>query len=348
MRPESLFIAGIGAYIPESISTQQAVEQGLYDARDREAGGWLGAAVAGDLSGPEMAVLAATQAMDRSGHAPGDIDILIHADTYHQGPDIWPPHHYIQRHTIGCGAPAVEIRQGCTGMLCAMELAACFLDAASGRTAALLTAGDNFGTPQVDRWRYDSHRSSNRPSIAGDAGTAAVLSVRTGLARLLAIRSASIPQAEEMYRDDDPLFPPDCTVGRQATFGERAARWAASHPDAARTIGSLLVQRRTSLARETLAESGVAAADIARVTHVFSGNPRYVRDVLTAIGIEPSRGVLEFGRRVGHLGANDPIAALDHLVTTGAVGPGDHVLMMANGVGISLACAVLEVLDTDV
>jgi 3-oxoacyl-[acyl-carrier-protein] synthase-3 len=54
--------------------------------------------------------------------------------------------------------------------------------------------------------------------------------------------------------------------------------------------------------------------------------------------------VLEFGRGLGHLGASDPIAALDHLVATSAVGPGDRVLLMANGVGISLSCAVIEIL----
>ena len=130
-------------------------------------------------------------------------------------------------------------------------------------------------------------------------------------------------------------------------FGERSARWRASHADAAKTLGKLLIRGRTRLAEKALTEAGIGAADVTRATHVFSGNAGYVHDVLTAIGIDPSQGVLEFGRRVGHLGANDPIAALDHLVTTGAVGPGDHVLMMANGIGISLACAVVEILRTD-
>jgi hypothetical protein len=54
--------------------------------------------------------------------------------------------------------------------------------------------------------------------------------------------------------------------------------------------------------------------------------------------------MLEFGRRLGHLGTCDPVVALDHLTSTGGVGPGDHVLMLSNGAA-SLACAVVEIVE---
>ena len=78
---------------------------------------------------------------------------------------------------------------------------------------------------------------------------------------------------------------------------------------------------------------------------MFSGSPRYVEGLLGPLGIAPERGMLDLGRTVGHLGACDQFLALAHLVDTGAVGPGDHVLLMGNGGGISLAAAVVEVLD---
>jgi 3-oxoacyl-[acyl-carrier-protein] synthase III len=37
--------------------------------------------------------------------------------------------------------------------------------------------------------------------------------------------------------------------------------------------------------------------------------------------------------------------ALDHLLATGALAAGDHVLLIGLGAGTTMACAVLEILD---
>ena len=345
MRVEAVFVAGLGAYIPESLSAARAVELGLYDSEQQVRGGWLGAAVAGDMPAPDMAVRAANQALARSGHRPSDVDLLLHATFFHQGPDGWSPHHYVQRHTIGRHVPAFEIRQTCNGMLGAIELACCYLTASPDRTAALITGADNFGAPLVDRWRYADGAVTNRSSIFGDAGTAVVLSRRAGFCRLRAISSASLPDLEEMYRGDAPLFPPACTVGQPMRMGARIAEFARRRPTEFAAAKEQLQVARTEVAQRALAEAGVRAADIARATHVFSGGEEYVRSVLGPLGIDASRGMLDFGSRVGHLGVNDQVAGLTHLVETGAVGPGDHVLLLGNGVGVALSCAVVEIIE---
>ncbi|MEV4113793.1 3-oxoacyl-[acyl-carrier-protein] synthase III C-terminal domain-containing protein [Nonomuraea sp. NPDC049695] len=48
---------------------------------------------------------------------------------------------------------------------------------------------------------------------------------------------------------------------------------------------------------------------------------------------------------IGHLGVSDQFVALDHLLGTGALAPGDHVLLLGFGAGTTLACAVLRILD---
>jgi 3-oxoacyl-[acyl-carrier-protein] synthase III len=338
-----VFIAGLGAYLPESFSAAKAVELGCYDADELERSGWTGAAIAGDLSAPEMAVHAAKIALGRSGHTAPEIDIVLHANSYHQGPDGWSPSHYVQHHTVGGAVPAIEIRQTCNGMLAAMELAVCFLVAFPGRTAALLTGADNFGAPLIDRWRYAAGLRSGRSSILGDAGTAMVLSRRSGFAQLLAIGSASIPELEELYRGDDPIFPPACTTGQELNLGERMARYDERRPGALGRAMARLGAVRTDLAIRTLAEAGVAPGDITRATHVFAGHERYLQQVLEPIGVPAGRGLLEFGRDRGHLGVNDHVAGLDHLVETGQVGPGDHVLMVSNGAGTGLTCGVVKI-----
>jgi 3-oxoacyl-[acyl-carrier-protein] synthase III len=345
MRITDVFIAGLGSCLPESFPAARAVELGLYSQEEYDSSGWTGAAVAGDLPAPDMAVRAASQALARSGHSQSEVGLLLHASFLHQGPDGWSAHHYIQRHTIGHCVPAFEIRQTCSGMLGAVELACCYLTASDRHPAALVTGADNFGTSLVDRWQYSAGVTASRRTILGDAGSAILLSRRAGFARLRAIASASLPDLEEMYRGDLPLFPPTCTTGEPMRLGERMAEFERGNPAAFADAKKQLQEARTDLARQVLDEAGVSPSDITRATHVFGGKEEYVRSVLAPLGIDASRGVLEFGRRLGHLSVNDQIVGLTHLVETAAVGPGDHVLMLSVGGGMALSCAVVEIIE---
>ncbi len=343
MRLDSVYLAGVGVFLPEIVSTRDAVERGLYDAEVAAESGWTGVAVAGSLPAPDMAVLAAKQAMLRSGHQPSDFALLVHACNLPQGPDIWPAQSYIQLHTIGGDAPAMELSQNCNGMLAAMELSCCFLKM-NDAAAAMVTGADNFGTPLFDRYRYSAGAGTNRASIVGDAGGAVVLSKTHGFARLRAIKSMSVPRLEEMYRSGVPMFPPEPTLGKQADVGGRLAHYREHNPEAAQAAKDALQRARTIIGGRTLAEADVDASRITRVTHVFSGGEGYIKSVLAPLGIDASLGMLEFGRRVGHLGPCDQIVGLNHLLLAGEVGPGDHVLMLSNG-GASLSCAVVEIID---
>ncbi|WP_378789760.1 ketoacyl-ACP synthase III family protein [Nonomuraea fastidiosa] len=130
MRYADTYIAGVGAFVPRTVvSVEKAVAKGWYPAEEADLHQLAGAAVAGDLPAPEMALHAARSALKRSGRAPGDLGLLLYASTWHQGPDGWPPHSYLQRHLVGGDALATEIRQGCNGMFIAMELAAGHLKA---------------------------------------------------------------------------------------------------------------------------------------------------------------------------------------------------------------------------
>ncbi len=343
MRLDDMFIAGTGVYLPGLVSAEEGVRRGWYGAAEAAESGWTSAAVAGDLPAPDMAVRAARTALARSAHDPDDIAVLMHASSLHQGPDLWPPASYIQRRTIGGEAPAVEIRQSCNGMLGGIELSCCVL-AATGRPAALVTGADNLGTELFDRWRYLAGAGTNRLSIAGDAGAAVVVSRRPGFARLRAINSMSVPALEELYRSGVALFPPEATLGRPANIGARLAHYRRREPDAFEAAKDAMAQARTTLGKRTLTEAGLEPGQVTRAAHVFSGGRRYIESVLAPLGIDASRGMLEFGRRLGHLSSCDQVVALDHLVTTGQVGPGDHVLMLSNG-GASLACAVVEIVE---
>ncbi|GEK02375.1 ketoacyl-ACP synthase III family protein [Streptomyces sp. NPDC004009] len=346
MRVADLFIDGLGCYLPRPYPAERAVAEGRYAEEEWRAGGWTGAAVAGDVSPPEMAVEAARTALERSAHQAADIALVLHASLHEQGPELWTPHQYVLRHAVGTRVPAMEVRQGCNAALGALELAHGHLSADPSRTAALVTAAENFGTERVDRWRYQSGARMKRPSILGDAATAVVLSTRGGFARVLSLVSGSLPELEEMNRPRGALFPPRRTRTGRIDLVARMIDYARSDPGAATLARKAVDAARTETGLRAIEDAGLRPGDITRVTHVLSGGPEYIRSVLEPLGIDPARGVLDFGRALGHMTTSDHFAALHHLVETRQVGPGDRVLMLNNSFGVSLFAAVVEITAT--
>ncbi|MEV8330034.1 ketoacyl-ACP synthase III family protein [Streptomyces niveus] len=333
-----VYLAGLGACVPARVTTEEAVAAGWYDAAEAEALGWRSVAVAGGTPAPDMAIEAAREALAASAHADADIDVLIHVSCNHQGPDLWSPQHYVLRHTVGGTIPALEIRQGCNGFLAAMEFASLYLTASADRTAALITSADNWGDPLVDRWR------ATPGGLFGDVAAACVLSRRGGFARLVNVRAVSLPELEELNRGGEPLFPPGCTTGTRVDLRERAATYKGGQDlvDAGRLMG----ETQRALIVETLEEAGLKPQDITRVAHQFVGDRQVLGRLLEPFGEDAAdKGVWDFGRGVGHTGASDQSSALHHLVSTGAVSPGDRVMLLGAGAGISFSCAVVEILD---
>jgi len=342
MKPDGVFLAGTGAWVPEVMPAKEAVRRGLYDAERCEWYGWTGAAVAGDTPAPDMAVRAGRQAISRSGVRPGDIGLHLHACGHEQGPEGWSAQHYILRgiaHPTAVGDRVTSIRlwQSCNGLLAAMELAAAYLNA-SPMPSALITGADNLGTPNINRWAIGLQNG-----IVGDGASAVVLSRNGGFARLLSINSASLPDIEHLYRGNEPLFPPSLTIGRHLNIKERMDALQGESMDLLEEVVSLQSELRTSVALKTLAEANISAADVARVAHVFTGQESYLRSILDPIGISIDRGLLEFGRAIGHLTVNDQVVGLNYLLETHQVSAGDYVLLIAHGGGTSLTCAAIRV-----
>lgn len=348
MKPDSLFIAGIGSHLPMSIDCAEAVRRGWCDEGTFLEAGWLGAAVAGDTAPCEMAVKAGEVALARARINPQEIDILFHAWSNDAGPPLWLPQLFVERRLIGRNIPAIGIWQACVGMWTSAELAACYLSL-PGRNAAIVTGGDNWGFDPVVgmdpsfRWKYASGTRTNRASVLGDAGVAMVLSRRRGFARFLAIGNRSLSELEEAYRGGEALFPREVGTGRPVRMGRRVSDYADQCHAEAAALGRLLSDARTALAWDVLNEAEVKPGEIKRALHVHSGNVGYIKYILDPLGIDADKGVLDFGRRVGHLGLGDQIAALEHLIMTKQIDSGDRVLIMANGVGAVLSAAVVEI-----
>ncbi|GAA3543131.1 ketoacyl-ACP synthase III family protein [Nonomuraea rosea] len=337
MRTPDLYLRSIGVHLPPVISIDTAVAEGRYPAADRDYFRLGGAAVAGDVPAPELALRAARHAFERSGGlSPRDLDLMLYADVWHQGPEGWQPQYYLQQHLIGGHVLSVEVRSGCCGMFSALQLAAGYLR--PGGTA-LLVGADNHGTPLVDRWRM------MEGYVVGDAGCALLLTTDTGFAQLLSVNVTVLPEAEAVNDGGVPMFPPDATVGRPLDFAarHRAFRKRLLDRDGAGVMLSIQATLM-ELVDRTLKEAGITADEVARVAFPH-GRWDNVEERAGLFGLTLADTTWDYGAGIGHLGVSDQFVALDHLLASGALAPGDYVLLVGVGAGKTLACAVLRILD---
>lgn len=336
---EGVYLAGIGAFVPEVVSVRSAVRRGLVDEDTAARSGISGVAVAGDLPSTEMAVRAAAEAIKNSGLDVDDIRLLLYAGVWHQGPDGWGPQYFVQRELLGDDVLAVEVRQGCNGFFTALELAVPYLGASTGNTAALIVSSDNFGTPLIDRWQL-----GDGLAYLGDGASAVAVSRSPGPVELRSLCSASYPEMEEAHRSGLPLFPPGVTVGTAVDFRSRAESFRGAAISGGRWMRFLAGHnaRITQCADRALAEAGVARAEVKYV--LSHGMPRQSAiSYLRLLGFPFERSTWEFSRTIGHLGASDHFVALHHLLTEGALTEGDHVLLSGYSPGLTYKSAVLRV-----
>ncbi len=336
MRVDDVYLAGVGSYLPAAVPVVQAVDNGWWDDDAATASGITAVRVAGDVPAPELAVRAAAVAVRRSGHDADDFGAVLHSSTYHQGPDGWSAPHYVLRHALNRPISAVEVRQGCLGMIAGLQMAAHLVTADRGHEAVLLTAGDNFGAPLVDRWR------ASRLFVLADAGAAVVVSRRAGFARVRSFAAVSDPRMEELHRGGEALFPPGVTVGRGLDFEERTGYWRRQWATGAAPPMGNFGDCVADAAQQALDEAGIEK--VARVCHVGYARGPLQAMLLDPLGIDAEQGVWDITREIGHAGAADPFLALERLWTDGSVTPGDHLLLIGATPGMEAGCAVIEII----
>ncbi|MEV5205168.1 ketoacyl-ACP synthase III family protein [Streptomyces sp. NPDC053720] len=337
MRTEGVFINSVGVYLPDRVSTEDAVAEGRYDEEVYKASGLTGTHVADGISALEMAVIAAGRAMERSGLDIEDIESHVHSGVYHQGPDGSYPPAYILRELGTGNIPSLHIRQGCNGMLAALDVVIGQMTGAAEVETALLTTGQNFATPLIDRWRGfgDSY-------ILADGAAAAVITRDSGFAEIRSLNSGTLPELERWHRGDEPLLPPRDGSGREVAVAERAALFNEREMSLAETV-ERISEFDLSIVQRSLVDADLNASDIAKVVPINQDGRMIEYSIMGPLGLPMSRSSWDFGRTVGHVGAADLIISLDHLARTGEVSPGDHVLLLSQGPGWISSAGVVTI-----
>lgn len=333
-------IAAVACWLPQGRETAAfAIADGRLDATHAADQGYLACAVS-ELAPPEMAVLAATAALDSAGWDPAGVDLLLHAWTYYQGHDFWSPPHFVADRIGATAAIPVGVQQMCNGGAAAVELAAARLLADPSVTRAVVTTADRFAAPGFDRWSGDYGTSY------GDGATALLLAA-PGVEpapplRLLAVATMAVPSLESAHRGGDPFSP--------------APRMVSSQVDSRRTLkhflaaggGPVLAGHAATTAQAVLTAAladAQLAADDPRLRVVAL--PRLGREVLDddypdGLPVGPGTTVLRPGADTGHLGAGDPFANLADLHAAGTLAPGEVAVLLSVGAGFTWSALVVE------
>lgn len=325
MRTGDIFIAALGTVLPPLRPTPHPRPDAM-----------VSAPVAGDTAAVELALSAARQAIERWGGDTDDIALLLYADSYHTGPDGWCPHAYLQRHLVGGQAFGIGLRQGCNGVFGGLELAATYLRCLPPDKHALLVAADNFDSPQIDRWTaLDGY-------CMADGAGALVLGRRGGFARLNSVTSTAVPELEDLHRGTEPLHPAGVVAGRRLDF---QARMAEAYGGAALPahLAALWIKALQETAFRALDETGITLLGVRRVALPHA--PLAALEVnLHTLGLTRAQATWEYDRTVGH-SVNDHLFTVAHLLDERALDPGDRVLLVGIGPGVTFAAAVVEIVD---
>jgi 3-oxoacyl-[acyl-carrier-protein] synthase-3 len=336
MRLESVYVAGAASWLPPTVTVEEARAAGWCDRQAVWRTGITSVCVAQTETAPQMAVRAAGAALRQAGCAPDEIDLVLHASIYYQGYDLWPAASYVQRHAVGNRCPAIEVNQMSNGGMAAIELAAGYLEGGPGRNCALITTGDRFHPPGIDRW------TSDRGTILADGGTAMVLSTREGFLQLRSLVTISDPGLEEMQRYGDP--PADAPLARRSPIDVDAARRAFVAAEGLDAVIDRIEAGQREVVKRALSEAEYDLDDIDWFVLPNLGRPRLVEHFLRPLSIDSDRTTWPWGRQVGHVGAGDQLAGLGHLADSGALVPGHRCLLAGVGAGFTWSCAVGEVL----
>ncbi len=322
----TVYLAGTGCALPEPTTLEDAERAGLCTRRML----WRTRAESvciAEEPGPELAARAAGM-LDC-----GDVDLLLHASVYYQGHDLWSPPSYIQREVLGNNCPAIEVRQQSNGGMAALTLASAYLT--GDRKQAMVTTGDRFCLPGFDRF------TSDPGTICGDGGTAALLSTQDGFARIRGLVTVSDPGLEKLGRGLDPFADAPLSVRRpistEAHRSELIAEFGLS------PLMERLRSGQQEAYQQALREAGVKAEDVSWFVLPNLGRAKMDAQFFDPLDIDPDRSTWDWGRRVGHLGAGDQIAGLDHLRRTERLEPGQLCVLAGVGIGFTWSVGVLEI-----
>jgi 3-oxoacyl-[acyl-carrier-protein] synthase-3 len=300
-------IVGWGSALPEKIVTNADLEATL-DTTDQwivKRTGIRERRIGGTTSG--LAIEAGQAALDRAGRVGPDVGLVVVATCT---PDqVMPATAATVQDALGVAGGAFDLNAVCSGFVYGLAVAGGLI--ATGIERILLVGADTMS--RIVDW--DDRATA---VLFADGAGAVVLDAVDGPGDLLAFDL-----------DNDG-------TGRHLLTAELGGTLAMD----GREVFRRAVRSTIDSARRTLDQAGVSIHDVALfVPH--QANVRIIDAVTQRLGLDPARAVVTVDHHGNTSAASVPLA-LAEAADTGRLAPGDLVLLVGFGAGMSVASALVR------
>lgn len=281
--------------------------------------GYISIAVEGARSGGELALDAMRGVIERIGkHEAARAGGIMHASIADQGMGIfWNPAMALQDAANATCASALSFRQGCNGLMVAVEQAA-RMGFENG--PVIIVGSDCFVDPNFDRFAADYG------IMYGDGAAGFVANNRPGRFRVIDFEQISSPELAALHN------------GHGFRSGDiRAAKKRYLEQNGKGRLTNATRQAMHRL-REKADEHGVE-----RFLFPNLGRELLEENYYPAFDRAEERSATEIGRCLGHLGTTDQVIALEMLWERGDVIAGTRLMLIGAGSGFCWSGIVVEV-----
>jgi 3-oxoacyl-[acyl-carrier-protein] synthase-3 len=318
-------IVGVGSCLPDQVMTNTDFER-IVDTSDEWITTRTGISerriVADGESTSDLAARAGRAALDNAGIADDEVDLLIVGTT---SPDyVLPSTACVTQAKLGLTCPAYDVMAACTSFIYALQVAASTIE--SGRATTVLVVGAEALTRLVDF----SDRSTC--VLFGDGAGAVV------------VRASDEPGIESVVlgADGTGVDSLKAPAGGAAlpTTPELLAAGQQYVQMAGNDVFKFAVRVIPTATTQVLEQSGHALDDL-RWLVPHQANKRIIDTVEERLGIEHSK-VYSNMRLTGNTSAASIPLALDDLYTSGRLSPGDLLVLVGFGAGLTWGAAVVR------
>jgi len=323
-------IAGTGSYVPEKILTNRDLEK-MVDTSDE----WIVSRTgikerriaAGNEFTSHMAIHAGRKALDQAGIRGEDLDLIIVATIT---PDTLTPATacYVQESLDAYRAVAFDISAACSGFLYALEFARVAIAGGTFQNALII------GAEKLSAFVNWTDR--NTCVLFGDGAGAAVLTVQNGSNSSGSILSTHLgTDGKQTGILNIPGGGSACPITL-----ENADRHLAALAMQGREVFKCAVNAMRQAAEIAIKKAGLTSNDINLVIP-HQANLRIIDAIVDRLVIDKSRVFINLDK-YGNTSAAAIAIALDEAIGGGTAEPGDNILLVAFGAGLTWASAVIE------
>lgn len=328
---QSVIISGVGSYTPPKILTNDDLSR-MVETSDE----WIltrtgirERRIAGDdVKTSDLAARASEEAMQHAGIKPEDIELIVVGTVT---PDMPFPNTacFVQK-KLGLGKiPSFDVEAACSGFLYTLEIARSLM-MTGGYRHALVIGAEKLSS--ITNWEDRS-----TCVLFGDGAGAVVLSLSdqpdVGILRTMMGADGSETDILCVPGEGEPEHQVPATV-------ENIERSLHKIHMQGNQVFKIAVRVMCQSALDILEKTGLTANDISLVIP-HQANTRIIEALSQRLGIGMERFKINLDRYGNTSAASIPIA-LDEAHRNGRIRPGDHILMVAFGGGLTWAATIIK------